>query len=166
MPTHEEGTLVGQEHPSYARTSYPKETIEEHVDKRYVRRVTQFLTLALLCAMQACGFTMVHSWVLSIFSSRKVVTFRRRGFQVLSCIMSDFTSSWLLGTWLSGYNDTLLFQHLRQRTILVHRHEYVTAANKLLVDVELRYRGPFRILLDAWKYKSACNVFECNVVVL
>jgi hypothetical protein len=50
---------------------------------------------------------------------------------------------------LSRHNNTLLFQHLRQCTILVHGHENIATTNELLVDVELRYRRPFRVLLDA-----------------
>jgi hypothetical protein len=50
---------------------------------------------------------------------------------------------------LSRHNDTLLFQHLRQRSVLVHSHEDVAATDKLLVDVKLGYCGPLRVLLDS-----------------
>ena len=59
---------------------------------------------------------------------------------------------------LLRHQHTLLFQHLRQRTILVHRHKDIAAANELLVDVELRYCGPLGVLLDACTLVSAiCN---------
>ncbi len=45
---------------------------------------------------------------------------------------------------------------LARSPVLVHRHDDVAAADELLVDVELRDRGPVRVLLDACA--SGCHV--------
>lgn len=50
---------------------------------------------------------------------------------------------------LGRHNNTLLLEHLRQRTILVHSHEDIATANELLVDVKLGYRRPLGVLLDS-----------------
>lgn len=34
-----------------------------------------------------------------------------------------------------GHDHTLLFEHLCQRSVLVHRHEDVTSANELLINI-------------------------------
>jgi hypothetical protein len=50
---------------------------------------------------------------------------------------------------LSRRKYLLLLQHLRQLATLMHRDQNITSPNELLVDIQLRYRGPFRVLLDA-----------------
>lgn len=45
--------------------------------------------------------------------------------------------------------DLVLVKQLRQVSILVHGHQDVASANKLLVQVQLRDGGPVRVLLDS-----------------
>lgn len=51
-----------------------------------------------------------------------------------------------------SHEHLLFFQQLRERPVLVHGHQDVTATDKLLLNVELRYRGPFRVLFDACNF--------------
>jgi hypothetical protein len=51
------------------------------------------------------------------------------------CTIHIMTPLWCLLPSLSGYYNVLLLEHLRERTILVHRHEDIATADKLLVDV-------------------------------
>ncbi|KAI6773190.1 hypothetical protein HG531_000039 [Fusarium graminearum] len=50
---------------------------------------------------------------------------------------------------LSLKNNLLLVEELSQVTILVHRHQNIRTTDKVLLDVELRNRGPVGVLLDA-----------------
>jgi hypothetical protein len=36
---------------------------------------------------------------------------------------------------VSGHHHTFLFQHLRQRPVLVHAHEDIATANEFFIDV-------------------------------
>jgi hypothetical protein len=48
-------------------------------------------------------------------------------------------------------NNALLFQHFRQRSILMHRHENIATTNELLIDVKLRYGWPLGVLFDTYE---------------
>ena len=57
------------------------------------------------------------------------------------------------------YQNTLLLQQLAQLAILMHRNQYIAPAHKLLVDIELRYGRPIRVLLYTYIQKSAYGQF-------
>jgi len=61
---------------------------------------------------------------------------------------------------LLGRNKHILvLQKLSQRTILVHRHQDIGSTNKLLVDVQLWYRRPVRVLLDTCDPSVFCPTY-------
>lgn len=49
---------------------------------------------------------------------------------------------------IRSHQDALALKHLSKLTILMHGHQNIAAANKLLVEVQLRNSRPIRVLLD------------------
>lgn len=68
-------------------------------------------------------------------------------------IASLYDSSMILCVLaISRNQNSLLLEQLGQRTILMHRHHDIGAANKLLVNVELWNGGPLGVFLDSYTY--------------
>lgn len=51
---------------------------------------------------------------------------------------------------IGGHQDSLLFQHLRKLAVLMHRHQDITAADKLFRKIELRNGRPIRVFFNAY----------------
>src|SRR5436309_14048681 len=64
----------------------------------------------------------------------------------------------LTATWVVRCDEDLrIVQQFRQFSVLMHRYENIASANKVFINIELRYCRPIRILLDAYKDKDSIS---------
>jgi hypothetical protein len=81
-----------------------------------------------------------------------------RAYELLMLRHSIMQQHLLWSLSLSWNNYTLLFQHLCERPILMHRHQDITATDELLIDVQLRYGRPLGVFFDTCSYPLAYSV--------
>jgi hypothetical protein len=83
-----------------------------------------------------CGYRIEPYRVMSLLSSRAA-----------AAAAAAIARAHLL--FLGRHEHILLLEQLCQAPILMHRHHDIRPAHEVLVDVQLRYRGPLRVLFDS-----------------
>ena len=67
------------------------------------------------------------------------------------------TNSSLFRFWLRRYKYLLVLKQLSQLPILMHGYNNITSTDKFLLDIELWYGWPFRVLLDTYIQRQQIN---------